>query len=211
MLDTIFTAIIASLLTFSRVFLTILVAVIAGLILSCIVIRSRVLETIFLTCVSIFESIPVITFFPVILIIFISSLPGGLGVEIAALFLIFTAVTWNIWIAQYESLKSLPKSFEELSKMLNLSFFQKFVKIYVPATIPRTVSNVMISFAVGLFYITVSEAVTISTTTYSVFGIGSYIYSLVIAGKYMESILSMAVLLTLVLLLSLEGKFIHTY
>ncbi len=202
MLDAILTAFIASLLTFARVFLTILIAIIVGLVLSCIVVRSRILETIFLTCVSIFESIPVITFFPVILIIFISNLPGGLGVELAALFLIFTAVAWNIWIAQYESLKSLPKSFEELSKMFNLSFLQKFIKIYIPATIPRTVSNVMISFAVGLFYITVSEVVTISTTTYNVFGIGSYIYNLVVAGKYMESILSMIILLTLVLLIT---------
>ncbi|WP_243675270.1 ABC transporter permease subunit [Vulcanisaeta distributa] len=62
--------------------------------------------------------------------------------------------------------------------MFNLSFWGgRFRYLYIPVTMPRVAGNVLVSFADALFYIVVSEVITLGTTQYSVFGIGTLVAS----------------------------------
>lgn len=108
------------------------------------------------------ESVPVITFFPIVLIFFVKSIGGYIGTELAVDFLVFTAVVWNIWVGEYEAIKTAPpQSLEDATEMLNLGFWGgKFRYLYIPVTMPRVAGNVLVSFADALFYIVVSEVVT---------------------------------------------------
>ena len=122
---------------------------------------------------NIFESIPVISFLPIVLIIFIQNLGGPIGVEMAADFLVFDAVVWNIWIGAYQAFKTVPGHLLEVSENYNFSLSRKLKDLYIPHSIPRLTSNLFASFADALFYITVSEVFVIGVTTYRTFGIGT--------------------------------------
>ena len=86
---------LATLATFGRVLLLMFVAILSGWILGYIAIKNRVFENAYVIFISVFESIPVFSFIPIVLIIFIRGLGGGLGVEVAADFLVFTAIVWK--------------------------------------------------------------------------------------------------------------------
>ncbi|MCL4344370.1 MAG: ABC transporter permease subunit [Thaumarchaeota archaeon] len=168
--------------TILRVLLIIVVSILTGWLLAYASIKSSIFESIYIPVISSMESVPVITFFPVVLVIFVTRIGGPLGTELASDFLVMTAVVWNIWIAQYQSFKTVPKELQEVTINHELGFFSKMRRLYMPFSMPKIAANLFPSFADGLFYITVSEVFSIGTKSFSVFGIGSLIPRLVASG-----------------------------
>jgi NitT/TauT family transport system permease protein len=173
---------LATLVTFGRVLLLMLVAIFSGWILGYIAIKNRVFENAYVVFISVFESIPVFSFIPIVLIIFIRGLGGGLGVEVAADFLVFTAIIWNIWIGIYQAFKTVPEHLLEVSANYELGFVDRMRHLYIPFSIPRIAGNIFPSFADALFYITVSEVFTAGPGNYQTFGIGTIISQLTAHG-----------------------------
>jgi len=169
-------AVMAMLATLGRVTLTTLLAIVIGWLLGYVAYRSRSFETIYVPLVQVMETVPIVAFFPAILVFLTEIAPGPLGAEFAADFLVFTSVAWNIWIGQYESLKTLSQSLEEVAGMFRLSLIERMRYIYIPATLPRITANLFPSFASALFYITLSEVITVGNKEYTVFGIGALLY-----------------------------------
>ncbi|MDG6935283.1 MAG: sugar ABC transporter permease, partial [Nitrososphaerota archaeon] len=101
--------------TILRVLLIIVVSILTGWLLAYASIKSSIFESIYIPVISSMESVPVITFFPVVLVIFVTRIGGPLGTELASDFLVMTAVVWNIWIAQYQSFKTVPKELQEVT------------------------------------------------------------------------------------------------
>ena len=173
---------LAALATFGRGLLLMLVAIFSGWILGYIAIKNRAFENAFVLFISVFESIPVFSFIPIILIIFIRGLGGGLGVEVAADFLVFTAIVWNIWIGIYQAFKTVPEHLLEVSANYGLGFVDRMRFLYIPFSIPRIAGNIFPSFSDALFYITVSEVFTVGSSSYQTFGIGTIIAQLTAHG-----------------------------
>ena len=69
--------------TTARVLGLILLSIVTGWFLSYYAIKSRIFENIFVAFVEVFESVPVISFFPVVLLIFVAQIGGFLGTELA--------------------------------------------------------------------------------------------------------------------------------
>jgi NitT/TauT family transport system permease protein len=175
---------LAVLATSIRVLALILLSIISGWLLAYGAIKSKIFENIFISLIEIFESVPVITFFPVVLIIFVDRIGGGLGVELAADFLVFTAVVWNIWMGEYQAFKTVPSEMVEVANNYNYGFLDRMGMIYIPFSIPRIAANLFPSVSDGFFYITVSEVFSIGLTTYATFGIGTEISSLLAQSNY---------------------------
>lgn len=173
---------LAALATFGRVLLLIVIAIFSGWILGYLAVKNRIFENGYVIFVSVFESIPVFSFIPIVLIIFIRGLGGGLGVEVAADFLVFTAVIWNIWIGIYQAFKTVPEHLLEVSANYGLSFINRMRFLYIPYSIPRIAGNIFPSFSDALFYITVSEVFTVGSGNYQTFGIGTLIAQLTSRG-----------------------------
>jgi len=192
-------SLLASLISIGRVFFTILLSIVTGFLLTYLVMKNKVLENIYVSLIGIFESIPVISFFPLALLFFVNFIGGELGVEIAVLFLIFTATVWNIWTGIYQAFKTIPIHFIETSENYRLSFSLKFLYLYIPFSMPRIASQIIPSFTNGIFYLTVSEVFTLGNSTFSVFGIGSLIANLIANGDYIQALISLLVL-TLVII-----------
>ncbi len=166
---------LAAIATTLRVFGIILLSIVTGWLLSYAAIKSRIFEGIYIPLNEIFESVPVISFFPIVLIIFVNSIGGYLGVELAADFLVFTAVVWNIWMGEYQAFKTVPKEMVEVGENYNLTLMEKLKNIYIPFSYPKIAANLFPSFADAFFYITVSEVFSIGVHQYETFGIGSEI------------------------------------
>ncbi len=174
---------LATLATTGRVLGLIGLSVVTGWFLGYAAIKSKVFENVYIALIETLESVPVISFFPVVLIFFIYNVGGPLGVELAADFLVFTAVVWNIWVGVYQGFKTIPNEMVEVTKNYNLGFLSKLRHAYIPFAMPRVAANLFPSIADGFFYITVSEVLSIGTTTYSTFGIGTVIDSFAASGR----------------------------
>jgi len=147
------------------VFLSLLIGVAAA--------RNRSVELVVLPIADVLESVPVISFFPVVLLVFIRGLGNSVGAELAADFLILTALIWNIILGVYESNKAIPNEILESTKTMGFNFFDRFTAVYAPASFPAIASNLLPSFASALFYLSESEIISIGSLNTSVFGIGS--------------------------------------
>ncbi len=202
---------LATLATIGRVFLTIFVSILTGWFLGYAAVKSRIFENIYIPIIAAMESVPVITFFPVVLMVFVYRIGGYLGSELAADFLVFTAVVWNIWVAQYQAFKTVPKDLYEVTENYNLSFIRKFVNLYIPYSIPKIAANLFPSFADALFYITVSEVFTVGSSAYHVFGIGYVLPVFISEGKWSLVYLGLASLGAWVVAITLIFRWYSRY
>ncbi|EWG07886.1 MAG: sugar ABC transporter permease [Candidatus Aramenus sulfurataquae] len=188
-----FLDILATLATLGRVFITIVLSVVTGWLLAYGAIKNKIFENIYISLAEVFESVPVISFFPVVLIFFVYEIGGGLGVELAVIFLVFTAAVWNIWMGIYQAFKTVPEHLVETVENYKLGFLGKMSKLYIPFSVPRIAANLIPSFADALFYITVSEVFTVGVRTYQVFGIGTLISNYVAEGDYGDALVALGI------------------
>ncbi|WP_297217574.1 ABC transporter permease subunit [Thermoplasma sp.] len=174
---------LAALATAGRVLGLILISIVTGWFLAYAAIKGKIFENIYISIIEVFESVPVISFFPIVLIIFVTRIGGPLGVEMAADFLVFTAVVWNIWMGEYQAFKTVPREMLEVAENYQMSFFTKMRRIFIPFSYPRIAANLFPSVSDGFFYITVSEVFSVGVHTYQTFGIGTVLDSLAASDK----------------------------
>ncbi len=185
---------LAVLATAGRVLGLILLSIVIGWLFAYASIKGKIFENIYISLIEVFESVPVISFFPIVLIIFVDHIGGPLGVELAADFLVFTAVAWNIWVGEYQAFKTVPKEMEEVALNYRFGFFSKLRYLYIPFSIPRISANLFPSVSDGFFYIAVSEVFAIGVHTYSTFGIGSVLSTFIATSNTNGIILSLILL-----------------
>ncbi len=157
-------------------------------------IKSRNFENVYVPLVNVFESIPVIGFLPLVLVAFVLTFHGSIGIELAVDFLVFDAVAWNVWIGIYQAFKTVPLHLVEVADNYNMGFWKKMTTLFVPHSIPRVTSNIFSSFADAFFYISVSEVFSAGAATASLcpagscstFGIGTLITQYTASGNYVE-------------------------
>jgi|HubBroStandDraft_1064217.scaffolds.fasta_scaffold01341_10 NitT/TauT family transport system permease protein len=132
-------------------------------------------ERVMIPILDILQSIPILGFFPIALVVFASLTPGSWpGVNLASIFLIFTSMAWNMVFGIYESLKTLPEELREAAATFRLRGVLLFRRVLFPATINRLVYNSVLSWTAGWFFLV--EAEIFSTNSNQVLpGIGSYL------------------------------------
>ena len=185
---------LATLASLGRVFLAIGLSIVTGWLLGYLAIKNRAFENTYVSLIEVFESVPVISFFPVVLIFFVYRIGGYLGIELAVDFLVFTAVVWNIWIGIYQAFKTIPSDLIEVSENYRLGFLKKMSQLYIPYSWPRIAANLIPSFADAFFYITVSEVFSIGSSIYHVFGIGTLIAEYTAANEYVLALEGLGIL-----------------
>jgi NitT/TauT family transport system permease protein len=173
---------LAALATILRVMFLILLSIVSGWGLAYLCIYSQKIESLLVPLVSVLESIPVIGFLPIVLIICVQGIGGCLGVELAVGFLVFVAVAGNIWMGIYQAFKTVPGNLLEVSENYDIGIIGKFRDLYIPYSYPRITANMFSSFVNAFFYVTVSEVFTVGLNTYHTFGVGTLISSFIMHG-----------------------------
>lgn len=133
-------------------------------------------EKVLLPILDILQSIPILGFFPVAVGFFIALLKGErLGIEIAAIFLIFTSQAWNMAFGVYESIITIPKDLSRAVSVYDLKGWLKFKRLYFPASIPKLVYNSMMSWAGGWYFLMACEIISLGAAEYTLPGLGSFL------------------------------------
>ncbi len=172
--------------TFLRIWVLMVLSIIAALFFGILAARVKAAGAIIIPVTNILQAVPVISFFPIILVFFIKRIGGPLGVNIASDFLIFTALIWNIILGVYEATIHIPEEYFQVSNVYNMGLFPRIRYLYLPASFSHIISNIMPSFASGLFYITLSEVISIGTSNYTVFGVGSLAVTLAASNHFSQ-------------------------
>ena len=138
--------------------------------------KSRRAGLVLVPILDMLQSVPIIGFLTFTVVFFMGLFPGRvLGVELAAIFAIFTSQAWNMAFSMYQSLKTVPGDLQECAAAFRLSAWQKFWRMEVPFAMPGLVWNTMMSVSGGWFFVVASEAVTVGSNTWKLPGIGSYV------------------------------------
>jgi NitT/TauT family transport system permease protein len=124
----------------------------------------------------ILQSIPIVTFFPAALAVAISLLGGGaFGLNMAAIFLVFTGMAWNMAFSVYENIQSIPREIRECAEALGIRGTQRLLTIYIPSCVPGLLYNSIVSWTAGWFALTACEILTVGNKNISLPGLGSFI------------------------------------
>jgi NitT/TauT family transport system permease protein len=138
--------------------------------------KSRRAGLILIPILDILQSVPILGFLTFTVVFFMNLFPGKvLGLELAAIFAIFTSQAWNMAFSMYQSLKTIPADLEEASNSFHLTGWQKFWRLEVPFAVPGLVWNTMMSMSGGWFFVTAAEAISVGDNTWKLPGIGSYV------------------------------------
>ena len=126
--------------------------------------RNKRAESVIIPLLDVFQSIPILGFFPVVILGVVAVIPGQLGVNLAVIFLIFTSMSWNIAFGVYEAVKAIPQDYVDLSNMSSASSVSRILTLYIPSSLSRIAYNSQTSWAVGLFYLVTSEIFSLGGT-----------------------------------------------
>ena len=165
-----------ALLTTLRMFAAITASLLFTFVVATVAAKSRKAELIIVPALDILQSVPVLGFLTFTVTFFMGLFPGSeLGVELAAIFAIFTAQAWNMTFSFYQSLRNLPTDLDEVSREFGLSPWRRFIRLELPFAIPALVWNTMMSMSGGWFFVVASEAITVGQPPVQRPGIGSWL------------------------------------
>jgi NitT/TauT family transport system permease protein len=159
-------------------------------------------ERILIPLLDILQSVPVLGFLTFTVTAFTSLAPGSLiGPELASLFAIFTAQAWNMTFAFYHSLRTIPNDLSEAAALYRLGPLERFIQLELPAAMIPLAWNTMLSFGASWVFLTASEAITVSSRTILLPGIGSYIAIAIDRGRAMPVLYAIVAMLLVIVLL----------
>jgi NitT/TauT family transport system permease protein len=138
--------------------------------------KSRRAALVLVPILDVLQSVPILGFLTFTVVFFMGLFPGQvMGLELAAIFAIFTSQAWNMAFSMYQSLKTVPADLTEASDSFHLTAWQRFWKLEVPFAMPGLVWNTMMSMSGGWFFVVASEAVSVGDNNWKLPGIGSYV------------------------------------
>jgi NitT/TauT family transport system permease protein len=137
--------------------------------------KSRRAERLLIPLLDILQSIPVLGFLPGLVLGLIAIFPNSnLGLELAAVLMIFTGQVWNMTFSFYGSLRSIPTDLQEAATIIGLGRWERFKRVELPFSAVNLVWNSLLSMAGGWFFLTVCEAFQLGDQPYRLPGIGAY-------------------------------------
>ncbi len=138
--------------------------------------KSRRAGMVLVPILDILQSVPVLGYISFTVTFFLALIPSRvLGAELAAIFAIFTSQAWNMAFSFYQSLRTVPRDLDEVSRGFHLTAWQRFWKLEVPFSMPGLIWNMMMSMSGGWFFVVASEAITVGNHTITLPGIGAYL------------------------------------
>lgn len=164
--------------------------------------RNPLLERILVPVLDVLQSIPILSFLPVVLLTMIALFPRQtLGLELASILLIFTGMVWNLAFSFYHSLLAIPEDLLEAVRMMRLSWWQRFTTLELPAAAIGLVWNSMMSWAGGWFFLMAEESFTLVNRSFTLPGLGSYLATASSRGDLRSVGYGLAALVGLIVLL----------
>jgi len=184
-----------------RMFAALAISFVVAIIVGIIAARKRLASKIIIPIIDILQSVPILGFFPAAIAFFITLFNGSpIGIELAAIFLIFTSMVWNMIFAVYESVLSIPVELLETAHAYRASSLLQFRRLFVPASISKLIYNSILSWASGWYFLTAAEIISLGSKTYTLPGLGSFLSTSVSSGEYLQSVVAIVLLVSIIML-----------
>jgi NitT/TauT family transport system permease protein len=173
----------AVLATFWRLLLAFLLALALSVPLALLIAKNHFTERLFLPLFDISQSIPVLAFFPVVIVFFVKfNLLNG-----AAIFILFLSMLWNLVFSLTGGLKVIPSDIKAAAQVFHLRKFDYLSKVVLPAIFPYLVTGSLLAWAQGWNVIIVAEVLHTyipgGTGSQDLFGIGSLLVHSIASGR----------------------------
>ncbi|MCC6168575.1 MAG: ABC transporter permease subunit [Caldilineaceae bacterium] len=136
---------------------------------------NRRAEQVLMPLLDVLQSVPILSFLPVVLLSFSAVLPDMLAAELAAIVLIFTSQVWNITFAWYQSLTTIGRDLHEASAIFRLNRWQRLKWLELPFAAGSLIWNSMMSWAGGWFFLMAAEIFTVGERDFRLPGLGAYL------------------------------------
>jgi NitT/TauT family transport system permease protein len=136
---------------------------------------NRRAERILMPLLDVLQSVPILSFLPVVLLSLSAILPQNLAAELASIVLIFTSQVWNLTFAWYQSLKTIPKELREAGDVFRFNRWHFLTTLELPFAAISLIWNSMMSWAGGWFFLMAAEIFTVGQRDFRLLGLGSYL------------------------------------
>ncbi|WP_303773227.1 ABC transporter permease subunit [Anaerolinea thermophila] len=137
---------------------------------------NRRAEQVLIPLLDVLQSVPILSFLPVVLLGLRAIFPERLAAELSSIVLIFTSQVWNLTFAWYQSLRTIPKELREASAIFRLNTWFQFKTLELPFAAIALVWNSMMSWAGGWFFLMAAEIFTVGEQDYRLPGLGAYLH-----------------------------------
>ncbi len=137
---------------------------------------NRRAEQVMMPLLDVLQSVPILSFLPVVLLGLSAILPEKAAAELAAIVLIFTSQVWNLTFAWYQSLTTIPKELREASSIFRLNTWMQFKTLELPFAAISLVWNSMMSWAGGWFFLMAAEIFTVGQRDFRLPGLGAFLH-----------------------------------
>ncbi len=136
---------------------------------------NRRAERVLMPLLDVLQSVPILSFLPVVLLSLNAILPQKIAVELASILLIFTSQAWHLTFGWYQSLTTIPKELREASDIFRLNAWLRFKRLEFPFGMISFLWNSMMSWAGGWFFLMAAEIFTVGSKDFRLPGLGAYL------------------------------------
>lgn len=136
---------------------------------------NRQAERVLIPLLDVLQSVPILSFLPIVLLSLSAFLPVSVAAELASVVLIFTGQAWNLTFSWYQSLTTIPKELREASTVFRFNSWYRFKTLELPFGTISFIWNSMMSWAGGWFFLMAAEIFTVGQRDFRLPGLGAYL------------------------------------
>ncbi len=163
--------------------------------------RNPTARAVLMPLLDVLQSVPILSFLPVVLLGLSAVLPQALAAEIAAIVLIFTSQAWNMTFSFYQSLTTLPTELREAAAVFRFNPWLRLRTVELPFAAIGLLWNSMMSWSGGWFFLMAAEIFHVGARDFRLPGLGAYLQSAANAGDLGAIVLGVLTLVGVILLL----------
>jgi NitT/TauT family transport system permease protein len=185
-----------------RMALAYLLSLVFSLVYARLAVANQRAERVMIPILDILQSIPILSFLPGVVLALVALFPRNrMGLELAAIVLIFTSQAWNMAFSFHQSLLTIPQDLQEAATVYHLGFWQRFSRLELPFGAIPLIWNSMMSWAGGWFFLMAAEQFTLGNSSFLLPGLGSYLQTAANAGNVPALLLGLGTLVAVIVLL----------
>lgn len=197
------TLFMAAFATTSRLLVAYVCAIVVAVPLALVATRSRAFSSVLLPLYDVLESLPILAFFPIIVLFFINAN----FLEGAASIILFLSMLWNIVFTLVGGLQVIPRDITYAARVFGLRGFRYMYKVLLPSVFPQFVTGSILAFAQGWNLVIVAEAIHAYVpeggSATDLFGLGSILVQSAASGDHSVFIAALMVMIGFIAFLNL--------
>lgn len=190
--------IVAAINTVSRLTISYVISFCLAIPLALLIVGTKKLEKILLPLFDILQSVPVLAFFPIVVLIFLKiNFYGG-----AAIFILVITMLWSLIFSMIGGLKTIPEDINSAAYIFNARGIRKIWYVTLPAIFPQMITGSLLSWASGWNVLIVAEVlhtyIPNSDNSKDLVGLGSMLVNASYEGRTFIFISSLVLMIILI-------------